>query len=341
MIESPAAIEVQGVVKRFGSALVLDGIDLCIDKGEFITLLGPSGCGKTTLLRIIACLEKQDSGTVLKNGIDVRKISARERNFAVVFQSYALFPNMTARENIAFGLRYRGLDKTTIDKKVSQSIEMVHLEESENKFPAELSGGQQQRVALARAVVLEPNLLLLDEPLSALDAKVRAGLRDQIREIQTRLGITTIMVTHDQVEALTMSDRIAVMNHGRIEHIGTPDEIYNKPQSLFVGNFIGAMNLFPEGFVAPGSPIAAIRPEDFSLDARDPDSLTFAGELLSFEFTGPRTILHCRSTIDQSITIRAEIANHAVGSKPMAAGTPITLSVPRASTHFFRDGQRV
>lgn len=232
----------ENINKWFGETQVLNNIQLTIQPGELICFLGPSGCGKTTLLRIIAGLEQQNSGTLLQGQRDISTLAVKERDFGIVFQSYALFPNMSLFDNVAFGLRCQGTESRLIKQRVNELLDLVELSEHAHKFPAQISGGQQQRVALARALAPAPGLLLLDEPLSALDAKVRAHLRHEIRSLQKRLGVTTIMVTHDQEEALAMADRIVVMNHGVIEQIGTPEQIYNQPASAFVAHFIGQMN---------------------------------------------------------------------------------------------------
>jgi putative spermidine/putrescine transport system ATP-binding protein len=218
------------------------GIDLAAARGEFLTLLGPSGCGKTTVLRMIAGLVPPSSGRIAVDGVDITALPSHQRNMGLVFQSYALFPHLSVARNVAFGLEMRGAGRAAIERRVAESLALVRLEGLRRRMPRELSGGQQQRVALARALVIEPSLLLLDEPLSNLDAKLREELRDEIREIQRRLGITAIFVTHDQVEALTLSDRIAVMNEGRLEQLGTPTEIYERPASEFVAAFIGRTN---------------------------------------------------------------------------------------------------
>lgn len=230
------------VTKKFGDFTALHNISLDIFEKEFVCFLGPSGCGKTTLLRAIAGLDIQTSGQVFQKGRDISALPPAERDFGIVFQSYALFPNLTVRRNVAYGLENHGTPQKQIEQRVTELLQLVGLPEQEDKFPAQLSGGQQQRVALARALATEPGLLLLDEPLSALDAKVRTHLRHEIKELQTKIGITTIMVTHDQEEALTMADRIVVMNNGVIEQIGTPNEIYSEPASPFVADFIGTTN---------------------------------------------------------------------------------------------------
>ena len=284
--EAPAKgqtfLKIEKLWKAFGTFVALKDISLEINKGEFICFLGPSGCGKTTLLRAIAGLDIQSRGSVSQDGNDVSNLPPSERDFGIVFQSYALFPNLTIEKNIAFGLENSDVGKKAIAERTTELLALVGLPDQRKKFPAQLSGGQQQRIALARAIASKPGLLLLDEPLSALDAKVRVSLRHEIKELQRKLGVTTIMVTHDQEEGLSMGDRIVVMNHGIIEQIGTPTEIYRDPKSLFVADFIGEMNqlaaiipsknsvtigntefsCIPHSYPSGESVIAAIRPED-------------------------------------------------------------------------------
>jgi iron(III) transport system ATP-binding protein len=235
-------LSVEKVTKLFGRSVALKDISFEARRGEFLCILGPSGCGKTTILRIVAGLEMQTSGRVLVQGRDISGLPVSKRQMGIVFQSYALFPNLAAEANIAYGLKNRGLNKGKIEDRVKELIQLVSLQGMGHKYPAQLSGGQQQRVALARAIALSPQLLLLDEPLSALDAKVRVMLRAEIRQLQRRLGVTAIMVTHDQEEALTMADRILVMDNGRLVQDGTPHEIYERPATPFVASFIGTMN---------------------------------------------------------------------------------------------------
>ncbi|KLN66550.1 putative 2-aminoethylphosphonate ABC transporter ATP-binding protein [Vibrio sp. VPAP30] len=235
-------LQIENVVKQFGQFTALKQISLAIEKGEFVCFLGPSGCGKTTLLRAIAGLDLPTSGGIYQDGQDTTFLPPEKRDFGIVFQSYALFPNLTVQENIAIGLKNQGMTNQEALEKVDYWLDMIGLPTSGEKYPNQLSGGQQQRVALARALALSPGLLLLDEPLSALDAKVRVHLRDEICKLQRKLGITTIMVTHDQDEALSMADRIVVMNHGVIEQVGTPQEIYQHPATRFVAEFVGSMN---------------------------------------------------------------------------------------------------
>jgi len=233
------SVGIFNITKRFGDVIALDNVSLDIGDGELFTLLGPSGCGKTTLLRIIAGLEFPDSGKIVFGDRDVTYLKASRRNTAMVFQNYALWPHMTVYENVAFGLEIRKYPKDEIRRRVHDILRLVKLEGMEKRFPGQLSGGQQQRVALARALVVEPDVLLLDEPLSNLDAKLRVEMREEVRRIQRETGITTIYVTHDQEEALTISDRIAVMNKGRVQQVGTPIEIYRSPKNEFVATFIG------------------------------------------------------------------------------------------------------
>ncbi|MDX1738882.1 MAG: putative 2-aminoethylphosphonate ABC transporter ATP-binding protein [Alphaproteobacteria bacterium] len=247
MTEKPY-LKIDNVVKKFGDFTALNDVSMAVNEGEFVCFLGPSGCGKTTLLRAIAGLDIQTYGTIIQGEQDISSLPPSERDFGIVFQSYALFPNMTIRKNIAYGLENRKMPQDQITKRVDELLDLIGLPEQGVKYPAQLSGGQQQRVALARAIATNPGLLLLDEPLSALDARVRVHLRHEIKQLQHRLGITTIMVTHDQEEALTMADRIVVMNHGVIEQIGTPMEIYRHPATAFVADFIGTMN-FANGAV--------------------------------------------------------------------------------------------
>ncbi|MEK9672554.1 MAG: putative 2-aminoethylphosphonate ABC transporter ATP-binding protein [Rhodospirillaceae bacterium] len=251
----PPYLRVDNLTKKFGDFTALNNVSLAVNEGEFVCFLGPSGCGKTTLLRAIAGLDIQTMGTVEQAGHDISALPPKERDFGIVFQSYALFPNLSVTRNIAYGLENKKMPRAEIDARVAELLILVGLSEHKTKYPAQLSGGQQQRVALARALATSPGLLLLDEPLSALDAKVRIRLRHEIKHLQHQIGITTIMVTHDQEEALAMADRIVVMNHGVIEQIGTPTEIYANPASPFVADFIGTTN-FMEADVIDGGRIS-------------------------------------------------------------------------------------
>jgi iron(III) transport system ATP-binding protein len=249
---APAALRIEGVHKAFGGFVALQSIDLAIHPGELVCFLGPSGCGKTTLLRIIAGLEQQTAGRIVQNGRDVSTAPPAARDYGIVFQSYALFPNLSIRDNIAYGLVNQRRDRNAIDARVKELLTLVGLPDAGPKYPAQMSGGQQQRVALARALATAPSLLLLDEPLSALDAKERDRLRGEIRSLQQRLKVTTIMVTHDQEEALSMADRVVVMNHGVIEQIGTPLEVYEQPTTPFVADFLGKVNVLKATCVGAG-----------------------------------------------------------------------------------------
>jgi putative spermidine/putrescine transport system ATP-binding protein len=292
--------------KSFGPTRVVKDFALSVERGEFVSLLGPSGCGKTTVLRMIAGFETPSAGTISIDGREVTRLRPNQRNVGMVFQAYALFPNLTVADNVAFGLKVKGVTRADRDRRIAEMLGLVGLEEFGDRYPFQLSGGQQQRVALARALAVEPQVLLLDEPLSALDAKIRTSLRDQIREIQRRLGITTIFVTHDQEEALSMSDRVVVMNAGIAEQIATPFEVYNKPASRFVAEFVGTLNLLdarvidgPGGHirigdndvelgrsVPPGRITLAMRPEIVSLDRAPGRDIVLRGRIDDVHFLG-------------------------------------------------------
>ncbi|MCO5162466.1 MAG: ABC transporter ATP-binding protein [Mesorhizobium sp.] len=261
-------LSIQHVRKSFGATTVVQDFNLDVDAGEFISFLGPSGCGKTTMLRIVAGFEQPSAGRIVVGGKDVTGLKPNQRNIGMVFQAYALFPNLTVAQNIGFGLKVAGRPKAEIDARVAEMLALIKLGDFGSRYPYQLSGGQQQRVALARALAPKPRLLLLDEPLSALDAKVRVSLRDEIRAIQRELGITTIFVTHDQEEAMSMSDRIVVMNAGRADQVGTPFEVYNRPATRFVAGFVGTLNVLDAMVKDPaagaveigGVPVALARP---------------------------------------------------------------------------------
>ena len=273
-----ASLRAEHIIKKFGKQTALNDVSFEIEDGEFVCVLGPSGCGKSTLLRVIAGLEDIESGKVEIGGRDVTGEPPSARNFGIVFQSYALFPNMTAEENVAYGLWNKRLSREEIASRVSGALEMVGLTEQRKKYPQQLSGGQQQRVAIARAIVLKPEFLLLDEPLSALDAKVRVKLRRELRRIQQKLGITTIMVTHDQEEALSLADRVIVMNNSVIEQIDTPQKVYESPSSPFVADFVGTVN-----FV--GGRSGAVRPESIRLSGEASED-SIPGRVCDIEFRG-------------------------------------------------------
>ena len=261
-------LELTGIQKRFGDVAAVHNFDLAIEPGEFVSFLGPSGCGKTTTLRMIAGFEQPTAGTIVVNGTDITHKAPNQRNVGMVFQAYALFPNMTVAGNIGFGLRIRKRPSDQIKSRVDELLDLINLGGRGDRYPYQPSGGQQQRVALARALAIEPQVLLLDEPLSALDAKIRVALREQIRAIQRQLGITTIYVTHDQEEALSLSDRVVVMSEGRVEQIGTPPEIYNFPATTFVAKFVGSLNVVTAKVVdgaagtvtVDGQPIRTVKP---------------------------------------------------------------------------------
>jgi iron(III) transport system ATP-binding protein len=289
------ALKLEGIRKEFGAFVALRSVDLTIVAGELVCFLGPSGCGKTTLLRIVAGLEQQSAGRVIQNGRDVSHAPPSARDYGIVFQSYALFPNLSIHANVAYGLVNRRRAREEIAARVRELLKLVGLPDAGPRYPSQLSGGQQQRIALARALATSPSLLLLDEPLSALDAKERERLRGEIRQLQKRLGVTTIMVTHDQEEALSMADRVVVMNHGAIEQVGTPMQVYEQPATPFVADFLGKVNVLAAAClgggryrvgsvelvtrangVAPGSRVRLyLRPEDRVL----PDSGPIAGRV--------------------------------------------------------------
>lgn len=265
--EAQVGLQITGINKVLGGRLIIDNLDLTVKKGEMVSLLGPSGCGKTTTLRMIAGFLIPDTGKIDVNGRDVTKLGPEKRPSAMVFQNYALWPHMTVFKNIAFPLKLRGTSKDEIERRVDSMLELVSLSHHKHSRPSQISGGEQQRVALARALVQEPDVLLLDEPLSNLDAKLRVKVREDIRDIQRRLGITTVIVTHDQDEALSVSDRIALMNNGKIEQFSTPSELYDSPETEFVATFIGSLNHlehsgYSDGLVTTGSDVVGIRPED-------------------------------------------------------------------------------
>jgi iron(III) transport system ATP-binding protein len=314
---APPALSIEGVHKRFERFVALQHIDLQVRQGEMLCLLGPSGCGKTTLLRIIAGLDAQTGGRIVQNGRDISWLPPVKRDYGIVFQSYALFPNLTIAENVAYGLVNRSRGKAEIAARVEELLKLVGLPTSGPKYPGQLSGGQQQRIALARALATAPRLLLLDEPLSALDALERIRLRGEIRRLQQQLGVTTIMVTHDQEEALSMADRIVVMNHGVIEQIGSPHDIYERPATPFVADFVGKVNVLPAvalgggrfragrlelqcagdcGDHAPGTPVRLyLRPEDRVVEgALDGAPNRVRGRVSKVEFLGSSCMAEVR-----------------------------------------------
>ncbi|MGL4868535.1 MAG: ABC transporter ATP-binding protein [Cetobacterium sp.] len=313
-------LKIENINKKFSNFTALNNINFEINRGEFICFLGPSGCGKTTLLRIIAGLEKIDNGNIFLNNEDITKKHPAKRNMSIVFQSYALFPNMTVGENIAYGMKNKKIDKKIITKKVDESLQLVGLRGQEHKYPNELSGGQQQRVALARAISYSPDILLLDEPLSALDAKVREKLRNDIKNLQKKLGITTIMVTHDQEEALSMADRIVVMDNASVVQVGTPQDIYERPINEFIGDFIGKLNKFEIN----GIPVTA-RPEDISLADCNTDEF-FSGTLESWEYMGSYYRL---KVMKKNKLIEVDICRNKIKNIPLHKDQHIFLKVEK------------
>jgi len=353
-----AELEIQQLHKEFGGVIALHSLDLAVQSGEFVSLLGPSGCGKTTALRIIAGFERADGGRVLVDGKDISGVPANNRDMGMVFQSYSLFPNMTAQDNVAFGLRLRRVSKPERLKRSGDLLDMVGLAAAKNRYPHQLSGGQQQRVALARALAIEPRVLLLDEPLSALDALVRLQLREEIRRIQTRLGITALYVTHDQEEALSISDRVVVLSQGKIEQVGAPADIYGKPRTVFVAEFIGTMNRI-EGTVSRNGagfvdrdgvrlPVEAartwpegervlllIRPESITLERMDAASSNgheaLQGKILAHTFLGSVTRLRVESPVGaMSVDVPS------VEALALEAGTPVALTWDAGSPGLIR-----
>ena len=305
-----AAIKLDQVTKTFdGRVMAVDAVTLDIAAGEFFSLLGPSGCGKTTSLRMIAGFEHPDSGRVHVGGRDITDLPVHRRDMGMVFQSYALFPHRTVAENVAFGLRMREVAKPEIERRVAAALAQVALTGFESRKPGQLSGGQQQRVALARALVVEPPVLLCDEPLGALDRKLRQQMQFELKELQKRLGVTLVFVTHDQEEALAMSDRIAVMNGGRVEQVGTPTEIYERPRTRFVADFIGEINILDGG-----GPLRALRPEKIRLVA--PDGARLAGMVETANYLGGSTLLRVQPTTGSSMLVRETHAGERASRMP-------------------------
>jgi putative spermidine/putrescine transport system ATP-binding protein len=329
------AVRLEGLTRRYGSTVALDGLDLDIAGGEFVALLGPSGCGKTTALRAIAGFDRPDGGRVLVDGRDVTDVPASKRDMGMVFQAYSLFPNLTVAENVAFGLRVRRRARSERASRAAELLELVGLADRGNRYPHQLSGGQQQRVALARALAVAPKVLLLDEPLSALDAQVRVQLREEIRRIQLELGITTVFVTHDQAEALSVADRVGVLRAGRLEQIAGPDELYERPATAFVAEFVGTMNRLPSVLAggevellgtrrpvagaapASGPVVALVRPEALVV-AADPAG---GGRVVTRTFSGASTRLLV--ALPDGTEVRADVASAA--SQDLVPGTAVTV----------------
>lgn len=341
-----AFLQLNHLEKSFGSIHVVKDFNLVVKKGEFVSFLGPSGCGKTTVLRMVAGFETPTAGSIRIDGQDVTGLRPNQRNIGMVFQSYALFPNLTVAQNVGFGLRVAGMAKAKIASRVAEMLQLIGLQDLGERYPFQLSGGQQQRVALARALAVRPRVLLLDEPLSALDAKIRVSLREEIRAIQRELGITTIFVTHDQEEALSMSDRVVVMHKGIADQVGTPFEIYNRPATRFVAQFVGTLNLLDvavldavAGRVKVGEvPVAlnralpsgakdrislALRPETVALGRHEGRNVVLSGRIAEVHFLG------------SVIRIRVEVAGNTVSldifnrpdAPPPAVGSVVEISV--------------
>jgi putative spermidine/putrescine transport system ATP-binding protein len=310
------AVSLRGLTKRFGSVAAVDGVDLDIDTGEFFSMLGPSGSGKTTVLRLIGGFERPTSGAIELSGVDVTDLAPFERNLTTVFQDYALFPHMSVLDNVGYGLRVRGVRRSDRHERAAEALRTVALRGMEKRRPAQLSGGQRQRVALARALVVDPAVLLLDEPLGALDLKLREQMQVELKEIQREVGITFVFVTHDQEEALTMSDRVAVFNAGRVQQVGTPHEIYERPESEFVAGFVGTSNLLA-GDVAQSllgrRGLFAVRPEkvDISTDLTgsvDSDQVAVDGTVAEVVYAGPVT--RYLVDVDEGVRLTSVTQNH-------------------------------
>jgi putative spermidine/putrescine transport system ATP-binding protein len=345
-------LEIKGLSKQFRDVQALDSLDLQVERGELLSMLGPSGCGKTTALRIIAGFEQADDGEVVLDGKCVNDVPASRRNMGMVFQAYSLFPTMTARENVEFGLKVRRVSSAKRSAKAKELLELVRLGARADRYPHQLSGGEQQRVALARALAFEPAMLLLDEPLSALDAKVRVHVREEIRRIQSSLGITTVYVTHDQEEAFSISDRVAVMSAGRLQQVGRPADIYHDPNNLFVAEFVGTVNRL-SATVGHGGEIivtdslarltvsdltepygqeiiALIRPEGINVDPSSTPTEggvnILSGRIQSRSFLGAVTRLRVATPAGDLL---ADVASTRVLG--LAEGTPVTLDIDPAA----------
>jgi multiple sugar transport system ATP-binding protein len=356
-----ASLQLSQVAKRYGATTVIHGVDLAVNDGEFVVFVGPSGCGKSTLLRMIAGLEDTSGGEIAIDGKRVNDVSAAQRGLAMVFQSYALYPHMSVYQNLAFGLQNLGMPRTQIDSKVQEAARMLRLDALLERRPTQLSGGQRQRVAIGRAIVRDPTIFLFDEPLSNLDAELRVQMRAEITALHSRLGTTMIYVTHDQVEAMTMADRIVVLRGGRVEQIGTPLELYNHPGNRFVAGFIGSPQMnFLSGRVASAgndgvrvaldamrdttaqhalplrgtaSPdqrvVLGIRPEHVTLGTDAGASLSLSATIDRIEQLGATSFLYCSLPSGERLTV------HAPGQAPYTSGETVTVSLPVTETHLF------
>ena len=334
-------VRMEGLRRHYGPVVALDGLDLTMAPGELVALLGPSGCGKTTTLRLVAGLEDADAGRITVGGKDVIHLPASKRDMGMVFQAYSLFPHMTVRQNVAFGLRLRRVSPAVRDRRALEMLELVGLSTQADRYPHQISGGQQQRVALARALAIEPQVLLLDEPLSALDAKVRAQLRDQIRRIQLEVGITTLFVTHDQEEALAIADRVGVMRDGKLEQLAAPTEVYSRPATPFVAEFVGLTNRLAgtvsggtvtvrgrdlplvDASTPAGQVIALVRPEAVTLASDSSgESGPLTGTVIASTFLGATS----RVTVDLGdTTIMAQLSTS--DATALSAGSRVALSI--------------
>ncbi|MAI19609.1 putative 2-aminoethylphosphonate ABC transporter ATP-binding protein [Alphaproteobacteria bacterium] len=349
-------LSVKKVNKHFGKFQALKDVNFDVQEGEFVCILGPSGCGKTTLLRVIAGLESQSEGEINQNNKNISQLPPDQRDFGIVFQSYALFPNLTVKNNISFGLKTRKQNKDVIDRRVDELLNLVGLSDHINKYSAQLSGGEQQRVALARALAPSPGLLLLDEPLSALDAKVRQHLRLEIKNLQRKLGVTTIMVTHDQEEALTMADRIILMNKGVIEQEGSPQDIYSKPTTAFSANFIGTTNLFKANKISSNSieihgsilecnddikddvSTVTIRPEDVKISNSENNQNIFTGTVKELEFLGSNIRGHIEVNFkSQTDIVICNFASEYIQNHNIQKDTSINISLQPHAIKIVKD----
>ena len=354
-------LRLDGISKRFGAFSALEDVSLAVEAGRLVCFLGPSGCGKTTLLRVIAGLEAQDAGRIAIGGRDVSGLPPAQRDFGIVFQSYALFPNLTVAQNVGYGLVNRRQGRAAVKARVAEMLSLVGLTEHGAKYPVQLSGGQQQRVALARALASRPTLLLLDEPLSALDARVRVRLRAEIKTLQQSLGVTTIMVTHDQEEALAMADSIVVMNRGRVEQIGAPTEIYGNPATAFVADFVGEMNMFDATIVAAdrlavggltltsahigkraaGTPVRlGLRPEEVRIRGLEPEAPNMLAVTVTvLDFLGAFWRATLRLEQDQHLLLRSDFSINAMRDLDIRVGQRLRIALPADALRIF-DGAR-
>ena len=339
-----ATLELASIVKSFDKTTILHGIDLSVKDGEFVVFVGPSGCGKSTLLRVIAGLESPTSGEIRIDGQNVNAVSAAHRGCAMVFQSYALYPHMSVYDNMAFGLENLGIETAQIESKVGAAATLLRLKELLQRKPTQLSGGQRQRVAIGRAIVREPKLFLFDEPLSNLDAELRVSMRAEIRDLHARLKATMVYVTHDQVEAMTMADKIVVLRAGKVEQIGAPLELYNRPVNTFVAGFIGSprMNFLPIALLPPQHPDAALIPPGTHTIGLRPEHAQIAPDgpitmkVAQVEQLGSTSLLH--GTVGQDTPFEM-VCN---GQARITGGDTVKLGLPRQDMHCFdKDGQRI